>query len=97
MGTILTIAICVLLLFALVFAFARSTAREANRITIEQNFRLDGLDALAESLEYFPGENIEEEIKLERKAARLKARAEEVASRQTPMWKAYSKTLRKRR
>jgi len=96
MSTILII-IVVMLGVILLIVFAKSAEREANRITHEANFRIDSLNSLIESVKFFPGENETEVVKLERRAARLKARAEEVASRQAPMWKAYSKTAQKRR
>lgn len=91
----ITWIIIIVILGIAIFAFAGSVEREANRITLESGFRLESLDSLVESCNYFPGENREEVERLERKAARLKARAEEVAGRQNPGWKLYSKAIRK--
>lgn len=89
----MTTTILIILGLVLLVVFARSVAREAKRITIEAGFRIDGLSSLIESLN---GDDKAAE-KLERKSARFKARAEEVASRQTPIWKAVSKAVRKHR
>lgn len=79
------------LIVVVVFVFARSAAREARRISCEADFRLKGLDSLVASLDA----DDRKAERLERNAARWKARAEEVASRQSPAWKAYSRTVRR--
>ncbi len=89
--TIFLMIIGGLLGLVLLIAFAKSAEREANRITIEANFRLDGLKArLTETRYLLQDDNQKAEVH-ERKANRLKARAEEVASRQASVWKAYSR------
>lgn len=94
---IVLIIIGVILGLLLLNWFAKSAKREANRINVEANIRLDGLNArLTETRHLLDGDDQSAE-RYERKANRLKARAEEVASRQTPVWKAYSRATRKTR
>lgn len=87
--------IAVLIIIILLVIFARSTAREANRISTEVDFRLESLKANAQVVNHLLQDNDGEAEKAERKAARYKARAEEVASRQTPAWKAVTRMTRK--
>lgn len=89
------IIVGIVLVIGILLAFAKSADREAKRVSLECDFRVESLDARLESIEHIIGDNDEEATRLERKAYRLKARAEEVASRQAPMWKAYSKAIRK--
>ena len=83
--------IAVAILIVLIFVFARSADKEAKRISREVDFRIDSIDLLCKSLDV----DDREAERLERKAARYKARAEEVASRQSPAWRAYSRTVRR--
>lgn len=76
-----------------IIVLAKSADKEARRITTEVEFRLDGVNALCESIKY-DGSKAEQ---LERKAARLKARANEVASRQPAGWRLFAKATRKAR
>lgn len=91
------ILIIVGIVIVLLIALSKSAAREANRIQTELDFRSDGLNARLTETRYLLSGDDQEAEKYERKAARLKARGEEVASRQTPLWKSYSKAVRKRR
>jgi biopolymer transport protein ExbB/TolQ len=84
------------LIFIILFVlFARSTAREATRLETEVDFRVQSLSANVQSLDHLLNNDDEQAEKAERKAAVWKARAEEVASRQSPAWKAYSRAVRK--
>ena len=84
-----------LIIIVLFVIFARSTAREARRLTTEVDLRVQSLNANVKSLDHLLNNNDVEAEKAERIAAIYKARAEEVASRQSPVWKAYSRTVRK--
>jgi len=81
--TIIWIILGVIVFLALWVVVAKWAAREARRVTREVDFRVDSVNTLMESIFV---KNDDEATKLERQAARLKARAEEVASRKTPLW-----------
>lgn len=83
------------IVIALFVLFARSTAREANRISIENDFRIQSLNENINSLGHLLRDDDRATERAERKAARYKARAEEVASRQSPLWRAHSKAVRR--
>ncbi len=78
------------------FIFAKSAAREANRIMTEADFRLEGVNARAQSVNCLLDDDEIASEAHERKASILKARAEEVASRQAPLWRGVSKVARSR-
>ena len=81
----------------LLVMFARSTAREANRIKTEIDFLMQSRDANVDSINHLLQDNDLGSEKAEREAARYKARAAEVASRQSPLWAAYFRTVKKKK
>lgn len=75
----------VIVLVIVYVLIARWAQREAYRVTTEVDFRVDSLNALIESALAYGNDDDELAQSLQRKSDRLRARANEVKSRRTPL------------
>lgn len=90
------IIVGIILVIALLHIFSKSAAREANRITREADLRLDGLNSELQAVDHLIHDNDSDALKAERKAWRFRARANEVASKQSPLWKVATRRTKRK-